>query len=85
MSSGEVVVSILAATITALIGVVVSLVLRSQSKFEGRMEKHISDLREDVHLCSGQILVLRTIIIMQLPPEIQAKLDRLDIFGKKPS
>lgn len=80
MSGPEVVLSILASVIVALIGVVVSLVMKSQTKFEARMEKHVHDLRDDVHLCSSQIMVLKTILVMQLPEEVQGRINQLSVF-----
>lgn len=77
MSGTEVVLSILASVVVALVGVIVSLVLKGQSKFEARMEKHVHDLRGDVQKCSAQVLVLKTVMVMQLPADLQAKVNAL--------
>lgn len=77
MSGSEIVLSILATVITALIGIIISLVLKGQTKFETRMDKHVHDLRSDLQTCNSQLLVLRTVLIMQLPPDLQEKVGAL--------
>lgn len=78
----EIVLSILVTIITMLIGVIVSLLLRQQAKFEVRMEKHIHELRSDIHATSAQLVVLKTIIAMQLPPDVKSRLDQLSAFNE---
>lgn len=82
MSGAEIVLSILATIITALIGIIFSLLLKGQNKFEARMEKHIHDLRSDIHTTSAQLAVLKTIIAMQLPPDLRSRLDQLSASQK---
>lgn len=80
MTSIEIVLSIMVTVITALIGVIVTLLLRGQSKFEERVEKHIQSLRDDFQTISAQLVVLKTIIAMQLPPDVKSRLDQLSAF-----
>lgn len=82
MTSSEIVLSILAAVITSLIGVIVAMLRASQSRFEERMEKHVHDLRDDVHNCSNQILVLKTVLTLQLPKEVQERIEGLSTFRR---
>lgn len=77
LTGNEVVLSVLAAVVTSLIGVIVGLMLRSQAKFEGRMERHVHQLRDDLQSCTAQLIALRTVVVLQLPPEVAARLDTL--------
>lgn len=79
----EIVVSVLSAIVVALLSVVISLILKSQTKFEGRIDKHVHDLRDDIQACTGQILVLKTIIFMGLPEEQRQKFESMPIFNQK--
>lgn len=69
VSGAEVLLSILVALVTTLVGVIVALVLRSQSKFERRIEDHIHSLRDDMQTCTAQLLILKTVTLMQLPDD----------------
>lgn len=77
MAGAEIVLSILAAVVTALVGIIISLVLKSQAKFETRMEKHTHDLRSDIQALNNQLIVLRTVVVVQMPLEEQQKFQHL--------
>ena len=79
----NVVISILATVITTLIGIIMALLLKGQSKFEARIEKHVHDLRDDIHACSSQLLVLKTVMFLQLPEEQRKKLESMPIFRER--